>query len=133
MRYPDGLLRAGHGLIRLADLVPAAVGVEGGHARRDLSGAGAEIFLVDPALVVHQERHHAGVPVFGGPGDQGEAADHLAARDIVDGAAGRARSLAGEDLVVIAVIRDPLLAGTIALGRRGGGARAERALPLAGF
>src|SRR5262249_46915799 len=77
--------------------------------------------------------HHSGVAVLRGIGDQRETADHVAAHDIVERSARCARTLPGEDLVVVAVVRDALLAGVISFRRGVSGKLAEWALVLAGL
>src|SRR5262249_46304731 len=79
------------------------------------------------------KRHDARVPVFSRIGHERETADHVAAHDVVQRAAGRVRSLPGEHLVVVAVIGRALLAGAIALRGGAGGELAQRALVRAGL
>src|ERR1700735_4855551 len=83
---------------------PGFVGVVGGHGLGDAAGFGAEVFLEDFAALVDDEGHDAGVAVFGGPGDEGEAANHVAVDDVIVFAAGSVFALAGEDFEVVAVI-----------------------------
>jgi hypothetical protein len=79
------------------------VGIERAHALPN--GTRAEILLVDGSVVIDKEGHYAGVAVFSGIGNEREAADHVAAHNVVDGAAGRARPLRGKNLIIIAVKR----------------------------
>src|SRR5262249_47292514 len=86
----------------MSTLLPRIVRVVGRHVGSALGGARTEVLLVDGAVVVDDERHHAGVAVFRRPRDEAEAADHLALHHVVLHAARRGRSLPGEDLVVVA-------------------------------
>src|ERR1700753_2533008 len=45
----------------LVGRIPGVVRVEVGHRRRHVRCVGAEIFLIDDVVLVHDERHHAGV------------------------------------------------------------------------
>src|SRR5262245_6751952 len=106
------------------------VRIERGHARTDPLGPRTEILFVDVTVIVDDEGHDAGVAILGGKGDEAEAANHVAAHDVVHRAAGRVRTLAGQDPEVVAVIR---LAGADAIATlgRGGDRFAERAVRLA--
>src|SRR5215470_10358333 len=117
------------------DFLPARVRVEELHLLRQRRRVGAEVLLIDDAVVVHDEGHHAGGAVLRGEGDHAEAADHVPVGHIVRGAAGRIRPLPGQDTVVVAVVRNrPLLrAFPIALGPCLGHERSERALWLTGL
>src|SRR5262245_32998028 len=92
---------------RVDYLPPGVIRIERGHARGSPACARAEIPFVDVAVIVDDEGHDPGVAVFGWIGDEAEAADHVAAYDVINGAARSVRALAGQDLVVIAVIRFP--------------------------
>ena len=81
--------------------------------------------------MIYDEGHYAGVAVFGRISDQGKTSDHLAVHDIVGCAAFRVRSLFGDDLIVVAVIRRTALVGLVALLRRLREQLAERALLVA--
>src|SRR6185295_15112799 len=76
------------------DLLPGLIGIERAHALGHHRRARPEILLEHGAFVIDEERLHAGVAVFGGIGDEGEAADHAATHDIVDGAAAGIGALA---------------------------------------
>jgi len=52
------------------DEFPTRVGVVLGHGRGKLAGVGAEIFLVDAALLINDEGHYAGIAPFVGIGDE---------------------------------------------------------------
>src|SRR5437868_12894036 len=91
--------------LRVDHFPPGMVRIERGYARSDTSRPVAEILFENIAIIVDDERHDAGVAVFGGIGDEPEAADHVAAHDVIPGTAGRIRALACQDLVVIAVVR----------------------------
>src|SRR5262249_45211533 len=116
------------------DLLPGVVGIERRHAGGDLRGALPEVLLVNRAVMVDDEGHHARIAVPGGPGDKREAADHLAFHHVVEHAALSGRSLSGEDLVVVAVERRALAAAArpVTLRVRRRHEVAERALLLAG-
>src|SRR5215468_8025598 len=60
--------------------------------------------------MVDEKRHQAGSAVPRGKGHEREAANHVAARHIVDFAARGVRPLPGENLIVIAPIGSPSLA-----------------------
>src|SRR5262245_35373754 len=110
--------------------LPGMVGVERGHSPGNPCGSRPEILLEHLALVVDQERHHAGIAVLGGPRDQRKAADHAAVHDVIEDAAGRGRALPGQDLEVIAVVRDRTAANLVALPGRLRDRVAERAVRL---
>src|SRR5215472_17325486 len=116
------------------DFLPARVRVEELHLLRQRRRVGAEVLLID-AAVVHDEGHHAGGAVLRGEGDHAEAADHVPVGHVVRGAAGRIRPLPGQNPVVVAVVRNrPLLrAFPVALGPCLGHERPERALRLTGL
>ena len=95
-----------------------------------VSVRGPRSFWKTVAVLVDDEGHHAGIAVVGRVGDEAEAADHLAAHDVVIGATGSRRSLARQDLVAVAVIGRPG-AGRVALARGIGHEFADRALLLA--
>src|SRR5215468_3786383 len=117
------------------DFLPARVRVEELHLLRQRRRVGAEVLLIDDAVVVHDEGHHAGGAVLRGEGDHAEAADHVPVGHVVRGAAGRIRPLTGQDTVVVAVVGNrPLLrAFPVALGPCLGHERPERTLWLAGL
>src|SRR4029450_4936843 len=94
-----------------------------------LRGIGAEVLLVDVAVVADDESHHAGLAPAHRPGDDGEPAQHAAVDQVVVGAARRIRALAVEQTEAIAVVAVLLdLAGL-----RRGDQRAERAFRLPGL
>src|SRR4051794_27969027 len=84
-------------------LLPGLVGIEPIHPLDELHSVVAEVLLVDDAIVVDEEGRDAGVAVFGGPGEQREAADHLALDDIAERPAGGIRALLREDAIVVAM------------------------------
>src|SRR6476620_1709631 len=92
-------------LLGIDDLPPGVIGIEGGHLRGDAGRAFAKILFVDVAFVVDDERHDAGIAVFGRIGNGRKAADHVALDDVINGAARRSGALAQQDFVVIAVVR----------------------------
>src|SRR5262245_55278439 len=63
--------------VRVRDAPPRAIRIEGRHAGRDGGRARSEILLVDHALVIDDEGHHAGIAVLCRIGDERETADHL--------------------------------------------------------
>src|SRR5262245_3203297 len=117
------------------DFLPARVRVEELHLLRQRRRVGPEVLLIDDAVMVHHEGHHAGGAVLRGEGDHAEAADHVSVGHVVRGAAGRIRPLPGQDPVVVAVVRNrPLLrAFPVTLGPCLGHERSERALWLTGL
>src|SRR5262245_24843111 len=80
------------------------VWIERSHARGNPACAWAEVPFVNVAVIVDDEGHDAGVAVLRRVSDKADPADHVAAHDVVDGAARSVRALAGQDLVVVAVI-----------------------------
>src|SRR5262249_25399899 len=68
-----------------------------------------EILLAHDAVLIDDEGHDAGDVVLGWPGDQREAAGHLAVDDVAPGAAGHGRALRLEDLEEVTVVRRRLL------------------------
>src|SRR6185437_1553135 len=77
----------------------------------------SEILLVADAGMIDHEGHNAGIAVFGGIGDQREAADHLALDDVVQGAARRVGSLPLQNSKIIPVIGRRLLSCLVSFGR----------------
>ena len=67
--------------------VPGVIRVEVGDRRCQVRCVGAEILLIHDAVLVHDERHHAGVAVFGRVGDERNAAPELAVHQVIAGAA----------------------------------------------
>jgi len=59
------------------DEFPTRVGVVLGHGRGKLAGVGAEIFLVDAALLINDEGHYAGIAPFVGIGDERVTGDRV--------------------------------------------------------
>src|SRR5215468_5234462 len=74
------------------------------------------------------EGHDAGIGVVSGPGDQREAADHLALHDVTHRTTRCARTLLGEDAIVIAVIGLWLASSLVAFRRRFRRESAKRAV-----
>src|SRR6516164_1372475 len=115
------------------DLLPVRVGVEAVDRRSERGGLRPEVLLVDHAIVIDDERHHAGIAPTRRPGNQPEAANHPAVDNEIGGTPRRVRALAGQELEVIPVIGGGLLRGgrpSIARGAGGCHQRAERALRL---
>src|SRR5689334_3125258 len=110
---------------------PAVARVETGDGRRLLRGVRSEILLVHDAVVVDDERHHAGARVPRRIRDGRESADHVALHHVVERAALGVRALATQGVEVIAVIRLRPFALGIAFTGRAGYQRAERARALA--
>ena len=84
---------------------PLAVGVKTGHGGGDPRSLLAEVALINPALLVDDERHHAGVGPFRRPGHQRKSGNHPAIDDVVVFAARRVPALTGQDFEIVAVIR----------------------------
>jgi len=89
---------------------PSAIRVKAHHFHADIGGAQAEILFVDGPLMIDEERHQAGTAVSHGIGHEREPADHVSAHRIVDFTTRGVRPLAGENLIVIALIGSPPLA-----------------------
>ena len=96
-------------------------------ARRHFRRLGSEIALVDDAVLIDDERHHAAFAVFGGVREQCEAGDHAAVDHVVVSAAGRVRALLRQDPEVVAAIRISVHVA-LEVGRGLGDQRSERAL-----
>ena len=79
-----------------ADFPPIGICVERGHRFGYVSGMGTEILLVDDALAVNQEGHHARVSVDSRVSQETKATSHGSVNDVVLGATGRFGALAGE-------------------------------------
>src|SRR4051795_7563447 len=102
--------------------LPGRTGVVGGGGAGALGGLGAEVGLEHRAVRADQERHHAGVAVGRGPGEQREAGHHVAVDHVAVGAARRVRPLPGQDAEVVAVVgraRLPALEVVAGLGDEG--------------
>src|SRR5262245_3548086 len=92
--------QAGSALI--LHLGPAAVGVvvlDGGGADFGLL---AEVLLIDPAVLIDDKRHDAGIAVVRRPGDHREPAYHVPVDHVVVAPAGGILPLSGDDPVVVA-------------------------------
>src|SRR4029453_14490149 len=111
---------------------PRLVGIEGFNFSRELVGFRTEILLKDRPIVIDNKCHDARIPVFCWRGDEREAAYHLAFSQVIVGAPWRVRSLPGQNMIVVSVIRDRGLAGLIAFirGLRGGVTPWARWLPF---
>src|SRR5712691_5223867 len=96
--------RRGRACLLLFDQRPARVRVVFGDGG-DRRGIRAEVFLVDPALVIDDESHHAGAAPLGGPRDQRVAGDHVAVDDVAESSSRSMRALAREDFKEVSVIR----------------------------
>ena len=87
--------------------------------------------MVDETHVIHEERHHAGVAVFRGPGHDRKAFGHLPVDDVFLGAARSVWTLRSQQLEIVAVEGAPFAAlvfrGPVAFFDRCGTERAERA------
>src|SRR5712691_1782172 len=97
--------RRGRACLLLFDQRPARVRVVFGDGGGDRRGIRAEVFLVDPALVIDDESHHAGAAPLGGPRDQRVAGDHVAVDDVAESPSRSMRALAREDFEEVPVIR----------------------------
>ena len=102
---------------------PRGVRVEARHRARDGRRRGAEVLLIHDAVVVDQERHHAGFAVARRPGDQREAVGEVAAGQVAARAAAGRRPLRLEDPEPVAVIAVLDVAG---VEQRSRGARRAR-------
>ena len=70
---------------------------------RQLGGVRTKVLLVDPAPVIHNEGHNTALAIRRGPGNEGEAGDHVSVDDITVFAAGRVFALAGKNLEKVTV------------------------------
>src|SRR2546422_8419839 len=89
----------------LFDQLPARVRVVFGDGGGNCRSIRAEVFLIDPALVIDDESHHAGAAPLGGPRDQSVAGDHVAVDDVAESSSRSMRTLAREDFEEVSVIR----------------------------
>lgn len=78
--------------------------------------------------MIDDECHHAGIPIFRGPGDQAETADQIAVDEVINRSAGCVRTLCRENFVVIAVIGNLSADRSVALKGRGCEGGSERTL-----
>ena len=86
------------------DGLPRCVGVEALHLFELLECIWAEVLLVDDAVVADHEGLYTGDAVFGGRGDESEAADHDAFDDVVEFSEWGGGALSFEDFEEVAVI-----------------------------
>ena len=84
---------------------PAGIGIELGHCGSGLCSGAAQVLLEQHAILVNDERHHAGVAVFSGIGDESKTAGHLSIDHVVLRAAGRVTPLPSEHMEVVAMER----------------------------
>src|SRR5215204_3161436 len=89
--------------LRVHNLSPGVIRIESTHPPDRATGSASQIFFEDVTVLVDQKSHDAGIAVFCGIGDHCEAADHLAAHDILSLAPRCCRALAREDPVIIPV------------------------------
>src|SRR5262245_40150665 len=68
-------------------VLPVLVGIEHQNVGRLLRGVGPKVLLVDLAVLVDDEGHHAGFAIGHRPGNHAEATDHPSAGEIAVGAA----------------------------------------------
>ena len=61
--------------------------------------------MIDVAIMIYQQRHHARFPIISGPGNHREAANQATVDNVVVFASGSRRALSGEDLEVVTGIR----------------------------
>src|SRR2546427_4308042 len=97
--------RRGRACLLLFDQLPARIRVVFGDGGGDCRSIRAEVFLIDPALVIDDESHHAGAAPLGGPRDQRVAGDHVAVDDVAESSSRSMRALAREDSKKVPVIR----------------------------
>src|SRR6266852_2373100 len=97
--------RKGRACLLLFDQLPARVRVVFGDGGGNRRGIRPEVFLIDPALVIDDESHHAGAAPLGGPRDQSVAGDHVAVDDVAESRSRSMRTLAREDFEEVSVIR----------------------------
>ena len=76
---------------------------------------GPKVLLEDVTRVIDNKSHHAGITVFGRIGDKREAADHLAAENIVQLATGSAGPCLVKDIEIVAMERRSPVSRAIAL------------------
>src|SRR5271157_867672 len=135
LRRPDPRDAVGRpGSLLALDRPPGLVRIEACHLPRQRGRGGAEILLVNDALVAHQERLDARHAVLRRVGDQRESADHLAVHHVVHGAARGVGALGFQHAEEVAVIRRRLSGvgghGGRGIGERLGHGAAGLALPI---
>src|SRR5947209_3209870 len=84
---------------------PRAFGILRIHSACEPVSGRPEVLLVNPALLIHNEGHHARITVFRRPRDHCEPADHISVDYIIVLAARRMLPLAGKYLEVVAMER----------------------------
>ena len=113
---------------------PTFIRIEFGYGLSNGCSVRSQVFLVDDSVMVDDERHDPGRSILGWICDHAEAAHHLSAYDIIVGSTWRVGSLPGEDLVIVAVVRDRLtISALIPRGLGLNDKRSKRAWLFIGF
>ena len=108
--------------------MPGYVGVEALHLFELFECIWAEVLLVDNAVVADHERLYTGDAVFGGRGDESEAADHDSFDDVVEFSERGGGALSFEDFEEVTVIGR--FSGVVTLCDGASSLFADWALPL---
>src|SRR6202051_3419104 len=87
-------------------LVPAGIGVIGGHRFCKLCCVGTKVLFVNGSRFVDNESHHSRGAVLCWVGDEGEPCGHLPVDDILLSSAGCMSSLARQDSEKITIERN---------------------------
>src|SRR5258707_955852 len=118
-----------NGLVLIVqDGLPRCVGVEALHLFELFECIWAEVLLVDDAVVADHEGLYTGDAVFGGRGDESEAADHDAFDDVVEFSERGGGALSFEDFEEVTVIWQ--FSGIVTLCDGASNLFADWALPL---
>src|SRR5512135_2418785 len=90
---------------------PSLIGIEGGDAGRNLFRIGAEVFLENNSVLVHQEGHDSAVSVLRRDRDKRETAAHFSLVHVVARTTPGIITLRGQDTKIVAVKRNRLVPG----------------------
>src|ERR1035438_1440321 len=83
---------------------PGIVGVEAGYRRQWLAGNRRNVFLIDYAVLVHDERVNSRCSIFGGPRYQAEPANQHVLSDVNVRSAGRIGALPIKNPEIISLV-----------------------------
>jgi hypothetical protein len=113
--------------------LPSIVGVEADYRRRRLAGEGLNIFLVDHAVLVHDERVNSGKPIFGWPCGKTKPANKPVFNHVIVCPPWCVGALSVENPEIVSVVRfgaNPPCATPFSLGEALGNQGLGSALPI---